>query len=497
MFHLMPRRELPADFEQRYRSANLDPVWFDLADPDRVGQYYNWTLDELVYAAKDRHARRVHQPASPERVRLHGQPSLMGSVPANDPGRQRGHHPDWLDAASTSPPTRIAEEYAMLDCISGGRLVPGSSKFQTDATISNGVVPVEQRERYREALELVLKAWQAREAFAWNGKHYQLPMVNLWPRPIQQPHPPIWIPGSGSASTVEFVVDRDDCFCHLSYFGTQNAETLGDYYWDAVAADRTRIPTGSGSCSWWAYRRRTPRPTSTRRTPNTSSTSCCTRQLLPGDPGLSGLFEHVACAQESVARTVRPALARLQGPGRSRIRNRRQPATVRDRLLDGIKRLRIGHLMVLLQFGSMPHELCLKNIDLFCREVLPSLEGLWDDEWEDRWWPERLRADRRWSEREYERRAGAGACGPGRTGSKHRLRWSAAARHWSICTDPGVCAATPSSWRGWVSTTRFTRRCTRAPHRAIRAQFTSWMTCTTWSCITPSCSSGSRWDPRR
>jgi hypothetical protein len=70
------------------------------------------------------------------------------------------------------------------------------------------------------------------------------------------------------------------------------------------------------------------------------------------------------------------------------------PATVRDRLLEGIQRLRIGHLLVLLQFGSMPHELCLQNVDLFCREVLPHLEGLWDDQWEDRWWPERLRAAR-------------------------------------------------------------------------------------------------------
>ena len=52
--------------------------------------------------------------------------------------------------------------------------------------------------------------------------------------------------------------------------------------------------------------------------------------------------------------------------------------------------LRIGHLLALLHFGSMPTELCRKNIDLFCREVLPHLEDLWDDEWEDRWWPERL-----------------------------------------------------------------------------------------------------------
>ena len=51
MFHLMPYRDLPPDFGERYQSAYIDPVWFDVADPDKVGQYYNWTLDEFVYAA--------------------------------------------------------------------------------------------------------------------------------------------------------------------------------------------------------------------------------------------------------------------------------------------------------------------------------------------------------------------------------------------------------------------------------------------------------------
>ena len=68
---------------------------------------------------------------------------------------------------------------------------------------------------------------------------------------------------------------------------------------------------------------------------------------------------------------------------------------MRDQFIDGIKRLRIGHLLALLDFGSMPHQLCLKNIDLFCRDVLPHLEGLWDDEWQDRWWPERLQTEHR------------------------------------------------------------------------------------------------------
>jgi alkanesulfonate monooxygenase SsuD/methylene tetrahydromethanopterin reductase-like flavin-dependent oxidoreductase (luciferase family) len=199
MFHLMPYRDLPADFEQRYASAYIDPPWFEVADPDKVGQYYNATLDELLHAGKagfhglctNQHHQNVYG--------FMANPSLLGSVLARGTaGSKTAIIQLGSTLPSTTPPTRIAEEYAILDCISGGRLVAGfPTGLPTDATISNGVVPVEQRERYREALALVKKAWAAKETFAWNGKHYQLGMVNLWPRPIQQPHPPIWIPGSG------------------------------------------------------------------------------------------------------------------------------------------------------------------------------------------------------------------------------------------------------------------------------------------------------------
>jgi alkanesulfonate monooxygenase SsuD/methylene tetrahydromethanopterin reductase-like flavin-dependent oxidoreductase (luciferase family) len=70
------------------------------------------------------------------------------------------------------------------------------------------------------------------------------------------------------------------------------------------------------------------------------------------------------------------------------------PASVRDQLQDAVKKLRVGNLMVLLQIGSMPHELTLRNIDLFAREVMPAIRDLWDDEWENEWWPERLRTRR-------------------------------------------------------------------------------------------------------
>ena len=55
------------------------------------------------------------------------------------------------------------------------------------------------------------------------------------------------------------------------------------------------------------------------------------------------------------------------------------PATVREKLADMAKRLNVGHLMVALQFGSMPHALAKKNIELFGREVLPHLQKIWEE----------------------------------------------------------------------------------------------------------------------
>ena len=140
---------------------------------------------------------------------------------------------------TSNPPIRVAEEYAMLDCISGGRLVAGLPLGSPmDVNLCYGITPLEQRERYREAFALTLKAWQAREIFAWNGRYYQLANVNLWPRPIQTPHPPVWVPGSGSVSTFDFAVEHDVCYCFLSYSGARPAKALMDGYWEVVARAR-------------------------------------------------------------------------------------------------------------------------------------------------------------------------------------------------------------------------------------------------------------------
>src|SRR5258706_16316260 len=168
MFHLMPYRDLAPDFDQRYRSAYIDPVWFDVADPDKVGQYYNWTLDEMVHAARagmhgvctNQHHQNVYG--------FMANPSLMGSVLAkltNDLKVAIVQIGSTLP--STTPPTPIPEEYAMLDCISGGLLVACFPAWPpTLATDPYWFVPIVRRAGYSAAPGLVLEARDAPEVFA-------------------------------------------------------------------------------------------------------------------------------------------------------------------------------------------------------------------------------------------------------------------------------------------------------------------------------------------
>ena len=92
-------------------------------------------------------------------------------------------------------PMRVAEEIAMLDVISGGRMISGFVRGTGNEYFSYGIDPSTSRERFWEAHDLILKAWTEPGPFAWDGKYFHLPYVNPWPQPLQKPHPPIWLPG--------------------------------------------------------------------------------------------------------------------------------------------------------------------------------------------------------------------------------------------------------------------------------------------------------------
>ena len=99
-------------------------------------------------------------------------------------------------------PVRIAEELAMIDMVSKGRLVSGFVRGGGQEQLATGVNPAYNRERFEEAHDLVIRAWTEHGPFRWEGTHYQHRVVNPWALPLQKPHPRVWIPGVISKETV-------------------------------------------------------------------------------------------------------------------------------------------------------------------------------------------------------------------------------------------------------------------------------------------------------
>ena len=101
-------------------------------------------------------------------------------------------------------PIRLAEELSEIDLISNGRLVSGFVRGTGIETLASNVNPLFNRERFEEAHDLVIKTWTTPGPFRWEGKHYHFRVVNPFMAPLQKPHPPIWIPGTGSPDTLEW-----------------------------------------------------------------------------------------------------------------------------------------------------------------------------------------------------------------------------------------------------------------------------------------------------
>jgi len=97
-------------------------------------------------------------------------------------------------------PVRVAEEIAMLDNLTGGRVVVALLRGAPYEYLVYNVDPTESRSRFEEAWDLIYRAWTDTYPFGWEGKHYQFRNVSIWPRPIQQPTPPIIASGSSKDS---------------------------------------------------------------------------------------------------------------------------------------------------------------------------------------------------------------------------------------------------------------------------------------------------------
>jgi alkanesulfonate monooxygenase SsuD/methylene tetrahydromethanopterin reductase-like flavin-dependent oxidoreductase (luciferase family) len=389
-FHLMSWPHLPDDFREKYKSVWVDPPPA-LYDPVKGNTVYNEYLDELEYADQMGFdgicVNEHHQNA----YGLMPSPNLMAAALARRTTNAKlvvmGN-----SVALYNPPTRVAEEFAMLDVMSGGRLVAGfpvGTPMDTD--FCYGEPPATLRDKYREGVDLILRSWQAEEAFPFNGKYTQLRYVNVWPRPIQKPYPPVWIPGGGSVETWEWCVKHDFLYAYLSYFGYEAGKRVMDGYWEtvnrlgvdpnpyrggflqfvAVADDDADAERKYGEHALYFYNR-------------------CLNVFrgFVDPPGYRSMETVRAGLQSQIAAAASAMFTDLTWKD---IVNRGyivagSPQTVADRLHELADQLHVGHLMLLLHFGSMPRELTMENTARFAQEVMPKVRDRFN-EYDDKWWP--------------------------------------------------------------------------------------------------------------
>ena len=402
LFEQVPYRYLPEGFEDRYSSVVTTP-YHEIVDGTKMQESLVSGYEELMHAARSgfdgvtvtEHSQSVYD-ISPN-------PNLMAAAVAY------AAQAEGLDVAITvlgrslgksREPLKIAEEYALLDCISGGRLIAGFPVGLGYEANQNGAVPaIETRDRYREHRELILKAWTEREPFAWNGKFEKYGQVNIWPRPIQQPHPPVWIPGTGTPGTLTDILRRDYAFVYLSWAGPKLVgRQVFDRYWEMAEeqgkdANPYRLAflqvvavseTDERAEQEYARHLETHYRSGLGTVPASGFG-------LPGyiepagvehlvrNPGELGLF---ASMRNVTYKEIVESQLAIVG----------SPATVADQIEEFVREFRVGNLLVMLQNGSMPRDLTMKNISLFAEEVLPRLRPIWDEEgWENSWWPKAQR----------------------------------------------------------------------------------------------------------
>jgi alkanesulfonate monooxygenase SsuD/methylene tetrahydromethanopterin reductase-like flavin-dependent oxidoreductase (luciferase family) len=205
-FHLMPYPYLPDDFDDKYPSASLTfpNKHFD----PRLGvQLYHRYLDELEHA--DRlgfdgiGVNEHHQTA----YGLMPSPNIMAAALARR--TERAQIMVLGNAIGIrGNPLRVAEEMAMLDHLTNGRLVSGFVRGIGWEYFGHSINPTRSRDRFNEAHDLIIKAWTSDEMFQWISPNYEFRYVNIWPRPLRQPHPPIYIPGAGSTETMRFCAEK-------------------------------------------------------------------------------------------------------------------------------------------------------------------------------------------------------------------------------------------------------------------------------------------------
>jgi len=400
-FHLMPYTELPDDFREKNPSVWVD-IHSSLFDPRRAHRMYNDFMDELEYAAETGFDGVCVNEHHSNGYGLMPSPNLIAAALA----RRTRHAAICVmgnSLALYNPPTRVAEEFAMLDCISGGRLIAGFPVgTPMDTCYAYGTNPSSLRDRYYEAHDLVIKAWTTPDPFAFNGRFNQQRYVNVWPRPVQQPHPPVWIPGGGSVETWRWCADMNYVYSYLSYYGYKaGAQTMRGFWEEIKRLGKEPNPYRAGFLQFVGVAETRAEAYRLYKEPAEYFYARCLHvdPRFASPPGYTSEATQRARVQSQVSLAAEKSAA-SSAPTWDDILERGyviigSPDEVAEKIKEVATSLHVGHLMLLLQFGNMGKDLAQQNTRLFAERVLPQVTGLFDDQWEDQWWPKPMPDDAR------------------------------------------------------------------------------------------------------
>lgn len=373
-FHLMPYAERRA--MEAIEGSDPRRAWITFSnrhfDPARGSELYRRYLDELVFA--------VEAGFDGVGVNEHHQ-NAYGTMPS--PNVMAAALTQRLDSGRIAVlgnalplhrPQQISEQVAMLDLLSGGRIISGFVRGIGFEYVSFNVNPTESRERFHEAHDLIIRSWTEPGPFAWHGRYYDYDYVNVWPRPLQDPHPPIWIPSQGSAETVEWVARHGYTYLQTFTKLPRLAGIMGEFREACRAAGYTASPAQQG----WAVPTYVGETDEQARAEFAPHVDVFFNHLLTGQ--VRDWFPPGYLSPESQARVLSSkselfahnehTLEKLEADGLVVVGG---PETVTQRLRDAIDETGVGVILPIVQIGSMSHEETMASIERLGHQVLPKL----------------------------------------------------------------------------------------------------------------------------
>ncbi len=378
-FHFLPYLHADLNFRDKGQSTlwMLHPHDFDA---EKCHQLYQRYLNELVYIDElgfdgvcvNEHHQTPHS--------LMPSPNILASALT-----QRTKDCKILILGRALPlldnPLSVAEEWAMLDNISGGRIITGMVRGIGIEYHAAGVNPAESQERYIEAHDLLIRAWTEPGPFPFEGKYYHFNYVNPFPRPYQDPHPPVWIPSGGNPETISWAAAPERRYTYVQFFNAPYNAVKANLLSYRTAANKAGYEAESEQLAWAvpSYVAETDEQAVAEARPHLEALfndfmAFPKELLLP--PGYAHPNAYLAPKSPS-ASPERKTIESLIEQGVVHVGS---PETVRKSIDRARDEIGLGHLLPMLHFGTLPEDLTRENMRRYADEVMNPLRSKYANE---------------------------------------------------------------------------------------------------------------------